>query len=359
MVKRLKIATLVKPSDIKPSRGDFRVVGVFNPGAARFKDEIYLLARVAETFIEKREGYFFSPRYVFDGGKPRIEIDSFPINYGHSGDVRKYEDDTGYMRLAFISHLRLVKLDKTGFKVTYIDEKPAFYPEFSYEEYGVEDPRITYLDGTHYFTYVAVSKDMGVSTALASTDDFIHFKRRGVIFCHENKDVVILPEKFGGKYCAYHRPVGLHQFAPPCMQIVFSPDLKFWGEHKLLMANRTGLFDQDRMGAGTVPVKTSKGWLEIYHGVKLRDPEDPIGVYSAGAALFDLKDPSKLIGRSREPILSPEDPSEAAGFVKNVIFPTAAVMAEDNEHIILFSGGADTAVTATLLSLEEIMESLE
>lgn len=359
MIKRLKTATLVTPEDIKPSRDDFRVVGVFNPGAVRFGNEVYLLARVAETFIEKREGCFFSPRYVFEGGKSRIEIDSFPIKYDHRGDVRKYEDSTGYMRLAFISHLRLIKLDKTGFAVTYIDEKPAFYPQFPYEEYGVEDPRITYLDGTHYFTYVAVSKDMGVSTALASTTDFIHFKRHGVIFCQENKDVVILPEKFDGIYCAYHRPAGLHQFAPPCMEAAFSPDLKFWGEHKLLMTNLPGLFDQDRMGAGTVPLKTSKGWLEIYHGVKRHDPEDPIGVYSAGAALFDLKDPSKLIGRSRKPILSPEDPTEIKGFVKNVIFPTAAIMAKDNEHIILYSGGADTAVTATLLSLEEIMESLE
>ncbi|MEQ8187416.1 MAG: glycoside hydrolase family 130 protein [Candidatus Eremiobacterota bacterium] len=359
MIKRLKQKTLIKPEYIKPSNKGFKVIGVINPGSIRVGDEIYLLARVVEGPTIERKGYFFSPKYIFEDKEKRLEIESFPVCSSHNGDVREYLDERGFMRLPFISHLRLVKLNSSGFKVLWIDENPTFYPEESYEEFGVEDPRITFIDGIYYFTYVAVSKDMGVATALASTSDFKTFKRHGIIFCQENKDVVILPEKINGRYCAFHRPVAEHKLSPPNIQIAFSPDLVHWGEHKILMGTRPGKWDSDRMGAGTVPLKTEKGWLEFYHAVRLEEKGDPVGVYRSGAALFDLTDPSKLIGRSENPLLSPEESSEAMGFVKNVIFPTGAIIDKSGENIIVHSGGADTVVNATLLSLESIFNELE
>ena len=93
--------------------------------------------------------------------------------------------------------------------------------------------------------------------------------------------------------------------------------------------------------------------------VILLNPEDLIGIYQAGAALFDLNDPAKLIARSEEPILSPYSPEESDGFVRNVIFPTGAVTDETGEHLLLFSGGADTVVTVTRLSMEDIFRTLE
>lgn len=357
MVEKLKFKVLVEPKDVKPSHPDLKVIGVFNPAAARFGNEIRLLARVAETANEERKGYISSPYYDFTGVEPVLKIDWLPVEEKPGRDVRK----TGgaHMRLAFISHLRLIRLDSTGFNVVHIDEKPTFFPQNQYEEYGAEDPRMTEIEGRFYFTYVAVSKDAGVVTAMASTADFVNYQRHGIIFCRENKDVVLLPEKVNGKYCAFHRPVGGQKTAPPNMMVAFSPDLIHWGEHRVLLNTRPGYWDADRMGAGAVPLKTDQGYLEIYHGVTVDDPNNPVGIYRAGAALFDLNDPSRCIARSPKPILSPEDPSETEGFVRNVIFPTGAVMDQDGEHVILFSGGADSVCTVMKISMKEVFEHME
>ena len=170
----------------------------------------------------------------------------------------------------------------------------------------MEDPRITEINGAYYITYVGVSKKTGVCTALALTKDFKVFERLGIIFPMENKDIVLLPEIINDYYVAYHRPVGGHPFAKPNMQISFSPDLIHWGQHKFLMGTRDGYWDDHKLGAGPPPIKTDKGWLEIYHGV-LKKEDDVVGVYCAGAALFSLEEPGKLIGRSKEPVMMPEE----------------------------------------------------
>jgi beta-1,2-mannobiose phosphorylase / 1,2-beta-oligomannan phosphorylase len=360
MVTRVKFETLISPDDIKPTRDDMKVIGVFNPAAIRVENgDIYLMVRVAETCAGTRDGHFFSPRYVKDGEKAGLHIECFPVTMEHDGDVRKFLDERGFMRLAFISHIRLVKLDPSGFRVTHIDEEATFVPFNIDEEYGVEDPRLEYINGRYYMTYVGVSKEMGITTALASTTDFKKFERHGIIFNQENKDVILFPEKFRKGYCAIHRPVARHQFSNPNMQSAFSPDIIHWGQHKLLIATRPGRWDGAKIGGGTNVIKTDKGWLEIYHGVEKISPTDPIGVYKAGALLLDPEDPSKVLARSRDPILGPDEDAEKEGFVRNVIFPTGAIMDQNNSHIILYSGGADTFVTATKVSLEEIFDNLE
>lgn len=359
MLERIDSKVLVIPEDIAPSTPGYKVVGAFNPAAARFGDEVCLLVRIAEAPIETREGYAPSPRAVFKNGKMTVETDWFLTEPEKNTDVRKVKSLSQLARLSFISHIRLVKLDKTGFNVIHTDKEPSFYPVNDTEEFGVEDPRMTEIDGSFYFTYVGVSRKMGVCTMLASTSDFVEYTRHGVIFCKENKDVVLLPEKVGGKYVAYHRPVGGHHFDRPSMVIAYSPDLIHWGEHASLLRTREGSWDEVRMGAGPPPIKTEKGWLEIYHGVHRRKDNDPVGIYSAGAALFDLNDPGKLIARSEEPILSPTREHEAKGFVDNVIFPTGIIMDEMGEHIILYSGGADSVVTATKLRLKDVMAAMK
>lgn len=358
MVNRLQHKVIITPQDIKPSWDGYKVIGVFNPSAVRFGDGIYLMIRVAEQPVEQKEGYSPSPRALLNEGKFDIECDWFPVNPHHDGDTRKFEAQMRHMRLCFISHLRLVKMDKTGFEVLEIDEHPTFFPQLPYEEFGVEDPRMTCIEGKFYFTYVVVSSSMGVATALASTTDFKNYRRHGIVFCKENKDVVLFPEKVKNKYVAYHRPVGGHRFQAPSMEAAFSPDLIHWGEHRPLIEPRIDCWDADRIGAGPPPIKTEKGWLEIYHGVKKKSSDEPVGVYRAGAALFDLENPAKLLARSSEPILSPEESHESQGFVNNVIFPTGVVTADDGKNLLLFSGGADTVVTATKVSLEEVMNSM-
>jgi len=359
MAKRLEHKILVTPEDFKPINENYKVIGAFNPAAVRFGDEICLLVRVAEAPIEERDNYFSSPRVTFGkDGEFNIKTEWFPIRPNHDGDNRKFWSNSRHSRLAFLSHLRLVKLDKTGFNVTFIDDKPTFYPVDENEEFGVEDPRLTKIDGRYYFTYVAVSRAMGVCTALASTADFESYTRHGVIFCMENKDIVLLPEKIKGKYVAYHRPSGGMRFSPMAMSIAYSTDLIHWGEHAPLLSTREGSWDDNKMGAGPPPIKIPEGWLEIYHGVSIEGENDPVGVYRAGAALFNLNDPGKLIARSNMPILEPVEKHEAKGFVGNVIFPTGIVVDETGDNIILFSGGADTVVTATKLSLKEVVDSM-
>lgn len=360
MLRRIKQKILITPKDVSPTREDLEVVGVFNPAAIRVNGKIYLLARIAEGSRKKKEGHLMSPRWVFENENAYLEIDPVKIAKDSGNDPRKCAGKSSYLvRLSFVSHLRLVKLDSSGFEVQSIDDKPTFFPEHPFEEYGVEDPRLTKIDGRYYFTYVTVSSTMGVATALASTIDFVNYERHGIIFCQENKDVVILPGKTNGRFCAYHRPVPGNRHASPDMHAAFSPDLLYWGDHRYLMGTRKDKWDSHKIGGGTVPVRTDRGWLEIYHGVSIPQPGKAIGTYRAGAALFDLDDPTRLIARSEEPILEPSTDSEKTGFIENVIFPTGAVMDEDGKHLLIYSGAADTVITVIKLSLKEIFESME
>jgi beta-1,2-mannobiose phosphorylase / 1,2-beta-oligomannan phosphorylase len=359
MVRRLKEKVLLEPKDIRPSREDFEVIGVFNPAAIRVGQEIFMLARVAERPIEARGSMAPSPRAVESGNGFCVEIDWITPQQNAARDVRVHFFEGNRMRLTFISYFLLVKLDRTGFTILSIDQKPSFFPLEEYEEYGVEDPRITPLGDHYYISYVACSRKMGVCTALAETEDFNTFTRRGIIFPMENKDVVILPEKIGNDYFAYHRPGGHYKFEYLSMQCARSTDLIHWGRHQHLISPRPGFFDEHKIGGGAVPLKIPQGWLEIYHGVNCIKGDDPIGMYQAGAALFDLHDPAKLLGRSRMPIIKPESSCEKQGFVPNVVFPTACLLDLDSNNVLIYCGAADERVEVIALSLDDILATLE
>lgn len=212
------------------------------------------------------------------------------------------------------------------------------------EKLGVEDPRITRIDDTYYITYTAASLypcserqpvlSRGIPwrcrVALISTKDFKTYERHGCILPDmDNKDVVIFPEKIKGKYVMLHRTF-------PNMWIAYSEDLLNWHDHKMLMRVQPGAWDCDRIGAGAPPIKTEYGWLEIYHGV------DHYRNYRLGVLLLDLEDPSKVIGRSVEPILSPELSYEKVGLVPNVVFTCGVV--EMNDCYYVYYGGADKVI---------------
>ena len=259
-VRRLSTRLLLRPEDVPASRDDFEVVGVFNPGAVRAADEVVLLVRVAERPRERRPGFTGLPRWDPAGGLtidwvPDAELDAVDPRV-----VRRKAD--GLVRLTFTSHLRVVRCGdgRAVREVTGV----TFRPQGEVEEFGVEDPRITPLNGRFYFTYVAVSRH-GPATALASTSDFRTFDRHGVIFCPENKDVVLFPETIGGTFAALHRPVCGTPFTRPEMWVARSPDLIHWGAHApLTLAG--GEWQSGRVGAGPPPIRVPDGWLAIYHG---------------------------------------------------------------------------------------------
>jgi len=249
--------------------------------------------------------------------------------------------------LTSISHLRLAR-SKDGIDFE-IDDVPSIFPANDYETFGLEDPRISLIDGIYYISYVAVSP-LGVTTCLISTKDFISFQRHGVIFCPENKDAVLFPEKVEGKFYALHRPVS-PLFKKQEIWIAESPDLHCWGNHRCLMGPRPGHWDETKIGAGAAPSKIDRGWLEIYHGV------DRNNRYCLGAVLLDGAKPWKIIARAKKPILEPQADYECDGFFGNVVFSCGLLCESDNVRI--YYGAADTVICYAELSLKEIVETLD
>lgn len=349
-VRRLSTQLLLRPEDMPPSRDDFEVVGAFNPGAVRAGDEVVLLVRVAERPRERRPGFTGLPRWDPAGGLtvdwvPDAELD--PID---PRVVRRKAD--GLVRLTFTSHLRVV-LCGDGRRVREVTGV-TFRPQTEVEEFGVEDPRITPLDGRFFFSYVAVSRH-GPATALASTADFRTFERHGVIFCPENKDVVLFPERIGGTLAALHRPVCGTPFTRPEMWVARSPDLIHWGAHAPLAVSG-GAWQSGRVGAGAPPVRVPDGWLEIYHGNRHSTRPGEVGAYYAGAILLDSDDPARVLRRSPEPFFVPEADFEVAGFVPNVVFPTGVV--QDGESLLVYYGAADAFTAVAEFSTRELLDAM-
>src|SRR5437773_4920107 len=167
-IKRLFNRCLLRPSDLKASQDDLEVIGTFNPGAIATDQGIVLLVRVAEQAVERRPDHIALPRW--DPQSRKIVID---WEHGHEMapvDIRVVKRKShGLVRLTFISHLRVAR-SRDGRSIDSV-ENTRLEPANEYEEFGVEDPRITRIGDTFYITYVAVSRH-GAATALASTRDF-------------------------------------------------------------------------------------------------------------------------------------------------------------------------------------------
>jgi predicted GH43/DUF377 family glycosyl hydrolase len=337
---------VIRPEDVKPSGDDFEVIGVFNAGAARFEDEIILLLRVAERPINKNPDVVSVAVHNLAEERPVI------IEFSKDNPENDFSDPRLIITptqtyLTSISHLRLAR-SKDGINFE-IDDIPSIFPSNDYETFGLEDPRISLIGGIYYINYVAVSP-IGVTTCLISTKDFNSYRRHGVIFCPENKDVVLFPGKIEGKFYALHRPVS-PLFNKQDIWIAESPDLHCWGNHRCLMGPRPGQWDEAKIGAGAVPFKTDLGWLEIYHGV------DRNNRYCLGAVLLDDAEPWKVIARINKPILEPQAAYECEGFFGNVVFSCGLICEDDRVRI--YYGAADTVICYGELSLKEIIEALD
>ncbi|HTY39989.1 MAG TPA: hypothetical protein VMC43_02780, partial [Candidatus Paceibacterota bacterium] len=240
---------------------------------------------------------------------------------------------------------------------------PKQYPNMAYISGGggaggCEDPRLTRIDDTVYMTYVAYDGGSPPRVALTSIgiDDFLEgewnwtkpvlISEPGVI----NKNACILPEKINGKYVIFHRVY-------PDILIDYVDDLEFDGETKWLetkakISPRATAWDSRKIGVGPTPLKTDKGWLVIYQAVGEQDPSR----YKMGAMLLDLKDPSKVLYRSRHPILEPVEWYENNGHKYGVIYPCGAVIRDDMLYV--YYGGADKVVCVASAPLKEFLEQL-
>ena len=340
LVERCDKNPIIKPCDVPPSREDYEVVGAFNPGATIFNDEILLLLRVAERPKDKRPDEQVAPILNPNTGELehfRLKNDDPRIT--EIPDSRSFYVN-GEMMLTSISHLRIAR-SKDGVHFA-VDPTPAVFPQTYYETYGLEDPRITKIENLYYITYKVVS-DKGICTGLLTTEDFIHFNRHGIIFCPENLDVVIFPERIDGKYWALTRPVPRY-LGPRGIWIASSPDAIHWGQHQPLVLPQEGTFHDGKTGGSCVPIKTDMGWLEIYHGSDIADR------YTLAAVLLDLNNPSQVIARGKIPIMEPAAPYELQGFYGNVVFSCGAI--EKDNSVLIYYGASDeyTAVAKTTIS---------
>ena len=348
---------LLKPKDFKPSYKNWKIKGVLNPGAIRLPNKkILLMVRVAE-FSPKLKQKKLCPLIAGKQEYNKIKIKSLKGIIKDSKKKKNYFI-AGSCKLPTISHFRKVILSKDGLTVEKISKSQDFSPQPKASEYGVEDPRIIKLNRRYLMTYVSASDISGISVNLAISKNLKNWTRKGIIFQEQNKDVVLFPEKISGEFVALNRPESNLAMSKSDIWISYSKDLVYWGKEKNILRTRENSWEESRNGAGPPPIKTKKGWLVIYHGVKNIDNKS---IYNAGAVLLDLKNPEKVLARSPtdKPLLSPENIFEKKGFMNNVIFPTGIVEDLNKKDILIYSGGADTLVTVRKISLDKIFKSLE
>ena len=291
-------------------------------------------------------------------GNPILTKDDipYPVQTVHNAGVTKFD---GRYIMLFRSHLdtgrSIIGLAESedGFNFKPRPEPfmtPSKESVFSeYEQFGVEDPRITPLENVYYITYSAYSPH-GVRIGLAKTADFESLERVAFITQADYRNTVLFPEKINGRYARLDRPHS--DISPWSIWISFSPDLRHWGDSQLVIKPAAYHWDQMKIGPGAPPIRTEKGWLNVYNGVF---PTMDGHVYRLGVALHKLDDPAQVLGVANRWILQPEDEWEITGYVHNVVFTCGAV-AEDDGTLKLYWGGADKVMCAGTAVIEELVE---
>jgi len=314
-----------------------------------------------QSHVETRTGL---PLFIRYSGNPILTQENwpYPINSVlNAGAVRLVDGDTLLLCRVEdrrgLSHLCAAR-SANGIDGWRIDSRPTLpanpraYPE---EIWGIEDPRITYVPELDQYavTFTSYARG-GPGVSLALTKDFRNFERYGVIMTPEDKDAALLPRRFGGRWALIHRPtttLGAH------MWISYSPDLRHWGSHKIILAaRRGGWWDANKIGLCSPPIETTKGWLTIYHGVRQTASGS---IYRLGLALFDLERPEICLQRGNSWVFGPETPYERGGDVNDVVFPCGQTIGADGDTINLYYGAADSCVALATGSIRSLLSWLD
>ncbi|HEU5202873.1 MAG TPA: hypothetical protein VFU17_01115 [Candidatus Limnocylindrales bacterium] len=281
---------------------------VFNPGAARVGDETVLLVRVEDL-----------------RGISQLHV------------ARSVDGVTDW------------RFDPEPLLRSDVDRDPE-------ETWGCEDPRLTWLPERQEWAiaYTAYSR-RGPLVSLAVSPDFRSVQRLGPALPPENKDAALFPRRFDGRWAMIHRPSPLRGGAH--MWISFSPDLRHWGDHSLLLEARDGAWwDAGKIGLGPPPLETADGWLVLYHGVH-QTSDGPI--YRAGLALLDLADPRTVLRRTDEWVFGPVEPYEITGDVGRVVFPCGWTVDEGADRLQLYYGAGDSVIATARARLSEILARVQ
>lgn len=307
-----------------------------------------------------------NPGAIYDNG-------TFSLLYRAAGDDKEHKIHFG------------LATSTDGFNFKRVSDKPVFSPSVDGFDAGcVEDARIIKMNGHFLVTYAfrpfppgrywekpgympempykgqeglpLFTQDNLTMSGLLMSKDLRTFHRLGALTSpvEDDRDVILFPEKIGGRYVMLHRPQGWVGPKYGCdrasMWIAFGDDLLKWKEHQLLATSAFG-WEKKKIGGSTPPLKTDKGWLVLYHGV------DEKNVYRTGAMLLDLKDPRKVLFRGPDAILEPEHDYETQGVMTcGVVFPTGNVIVKDTLYV--YYGGADKYIGVATAPLAEVLAYL-
>jgi len=224
---------------------------------------------------------------------------------------------------------------------------PQAEPHLTYEE-AIYDPRLVKIEDTFYVTYASENR-FGCQVGLSRSRDLKTWEKMELIAEPDNRNIVLFPEKIDGLYCRLDRPFSGRQGG---IWVSYSPDLTFWGIHRNIMESRRFHWDRGKIGPGAPPLRTDAGWLVIYHGTT---PYCNGLVYRLGAALLDLADPTRVIARPGEYLLSPEADYERVGDVPNVCFACAAIPDAAGEQLNIYYGGADRCLCLATARIEDLV----
>lgn len=347
IAKRFAENPLLSPADLAPSRDGLEITCLLNPGVFNFEGKTWIILRVAERPQQSDANISF-PILKKDGSIEIIEIaKDDPELVADDARVINYK---GSDYLTTLSHLRLLCSDN-GTDFYEADGYPALVGEGPHETFGIEDCRVAFLEGKYYLTFTSVS-NLGVAVGMRTTTDWKNFEKHGLIFPAHNKDCAIFDEKINGLYYALHRPSSV-DIGGNYIWIASSPDGLHWGNHKCIATTRPGMWDSKRIGAGAAPIRTEKGWLEIYHGANQNH------LYCLGALLLDINDPYKVLARTEEPIMVPTESYELSGFFGNVVFTNGHVVEPDGDTLTMYYGASDEFVCGARFSISEILSLLK
>ncbi len=252
------------------------------------------------------------------------------------------------------SHLTVAR-SADGFTNWQIDPEPTLLadPNSHEERWGLEDPRIVWLEEQRQYaiTYTSFSEG-GPIVSLAITKNFKTFARLGGLLPPEDKDACLFPRRFRGRFALIHRPIVRGEAH---MWISFSPDLKHWGDHRILIMTREAYWDCHRVGLACQPIETEHGWMVFYHGVRNTTAG---AIYRMGLALLDLEEPWKVLRRSDEWILGPRAIYERVGDVSDVVFPSGVTLSKETNQLHLYYGAADCTVAVATADYNKVMDYL-
>lgn len=336
---------LLSPSDILPSHKDLQIACLLNPGVFRFDGKTWMIVRVAERPQQKESTISFP--ILTTSGTEVVEISkNDPELDANDNRVINYK---GVDYLTTLSHLRLI-CSEDGHKFYEPEGYPLLIGEGILESFGIEDCRVSYIEGVYYLTFTSVSPN-GVGVGLRTTVDWKNFQSHGMIFPPHNKDCALFEEKINGLFYALHRPSSV-SIGGNFIWIASSPDGIHWGNNQCILKTREGFWDSIRIGAGAAPIKTEKGWLSIYHGANHNHQ------YCLGAFLMDLQNPSKVLARTISPIMVPTEEYELTGFFGNVVFTNGHIVHPNGDKITIYYGASDEFVCGAEFSIEEIFSLL-